>query len=70
MCFLTNLLLPRDSSVPPLILLLIKKIVPLRMVRRLRVPYFLQAYPDGGARVKTTGFDFVFRQVGAFPSEL
>lgn len=70
MCFLTNLLLPRASSAPPLILLLIKKFVPLRMVRRLRVPYLLQVYHDGGAQVMTTEYDFVFRQVGAFPSEL
>lgn len=70
MCFLTYLRLPRASSVPPLILLLIKKIVPLRMVRRLRVPYLLQAYPDGGAQVIPEEYIFVFRQVGAFPSEL
>lgn len=70
MCFLTNLLLPRASSVPPLILLLIKKIVPLRMVRRLRVQYLLQAYHDVGARMKPSGYILVFRQVGAFPSEL
>lgn len=68
MCFLTNLRLAWSSSVPPLILLLIKKIVPLRMVRRLRVPYLLQAYPDGGARMKPSGYILVFRQVGAFPS--
>lgn len=61
MCFLTNLLLPWYSSVPPLLLLLIKKFVPLRMVRRLRVQYLLQAYPNGGAREMLTGFRFVFR---------
>lgn len=68
MCFLTNLLLLRASSVPPLLLLLKKKFVPLRMVRPVRVPYLLQAYPDGGARMKHSGYILVFRQVGAFPS--
>ena len=70
MCFLTNLLLPRASSAPHLILLLIKKFVPLRMVRQPRVEYLLQAIQDTDAREMLTGFRFVFRQVGAFPSEL
>lgn len=70
MCFLTYMHLAWSSSVPPLILLLIKKFVPLRMVRPVRVPYLLQAYPDGGARIKPSGYILVFRQVGAFPSEL
>lgn len=68
MCFLTYLRLAWSSSVPPLILLLIKKFVPLRMVRRLQVSYLLQGYPDGGTRVMPTGCILVFRQVGAFPS--
>lgn len=70
MCFLTNLLLPRTSSAPPLILLLIKKVVPLRMVRQTMVKYILQAYPDEGTQVMHTRFRFVFRLVGAFPSDL
>lgn len=70
MCFLTNLLLHRASSEPPLLLLLIKKVVPLRMVRRLRVQYLLQACQDGTVRLLPSGFSFVYRQVGAFPSEL
>lgn len=70
MYLLTYLHLPRASSVPPLILLLIKKIVPLRMVRRLRVQYLLQAYHNVGAWVMPSGYILVFRQVGAFPSEL
>lgn len=55
MCFLTNLLLTRASSVHPLLLLLIKKFVPLPMVRQLPLAYLLQAYHDGGARGKTPG---------------
>lgn len=68
MCFLTNMLLPRASSVPPLLLLLKKKFVPLPMVRQHLVRYLLQACPDVGARMKPSGYILVFRQVGAFPS--
>lgn len=70
MCFLTYLRLAWYSSVPPLILLLIKKFVPLRMVRQHPVPYLLLAAHDAGARWIPSEFRFVFRQVGAFPSKL